>query len=201
MKATIAYKYGAYLFNFTFRFLFGLKIKGLSNIPEEGRVIIAPNHLSNYDPPLVGCCVLFRPIYFLAKKGLFVNKFSRWILGKVNAIPVNTDRPKVRTMKKFVEFLENENAVMVFPEGTRSKTGKFLRAKPGVGYLALKADSPVIPVLIRGTERSMFEHFLRISPLEVVFGEPIYPDSDRVSTTEALRLSKKVLNKVKEMAE
>ena len=199
MKATVHYKAAHIIFYFFYRIL-GLQIYGADNVPEKGGVIIAPNHRSNYDPPLVGCCIKSRPVYFFAKKGLFINKAVSWILRSVCAIPVDTDSPDVKTMRVFVNLLKEGKAVMVFPEGQRSKTNEFLPAYPGVGYLSIRANVPVVPALITGTHESMLNHFLRKTPFTLKFGSPIYPSYDRATTKNARELTEKIMERIKGLA-
>lgn len=199
MKATVAYNIGYFLF-LGFYKIFGLKIEGADNVPKEGGVIIAPNHRSNYDPPLIGCCIGFRPVTFLAKKGLFINKAVSWILRTVNAVPVDTGNPGIRSMRFFVNLLKEKKALIMFPEGSRSKTNEFLPAQPGVGYLSIKTKVPVVPVLITGTHESMLRHFLRQTPLSVKFGKPIYPEHDQPTMKNAMELAEKIMDKIKGLA-
>lgn len=197
MKASYQYKISRITLYLLFKILFGLRIEGLSNIPESGPVIIAPNHRSNYDPPLVGCCVSTREIYCLAKSGLFTLKIATWFLKSINVIPINLKNPGIGTMRRFINLLGNGKIVMLFPEGTRSKTNEFLKAQPGVGFLSIKMNAPVIPTLIEGTYESMRRHFFRISPLRVKFGAPIYPENEIRSIKDAQKLSDRILEEVK----
>ncbi len=199
MKATVPYKIGHFLF-LVFYKIFGLRIEGADNVPEKGGVIIAPNHRSNYDPPLVGCCIGNRPVTFLSKKGLFINKFVSWVLRSVHAVPVDTENPGIKSMRFFVNLLNEGRAVMMFPEGSRSKTNQFLPAQPGVGYLSIKTKVPVLPVLITGTHESMLKHFLRQTPLSVKFGAPIYPEYGRPDMKNARELAEKIMDKIKGLA-
>ena len=199
MKATVPYNIGYFLFSRFFK-IFGLKIEGADNVPKGGGVIIAPNHRSNYDPPLVGCCISFRPVTFLAKNGLFVNKAVSWVLGSVHAVPIHTENPGIKSMRFFVNLLKEEKALMMFPEGSRSKTNEFLPLQPGVGYLSIKTNVPVVPVLITGTHESMLKHLLRQTPLSVKFGVPIYPQNKRPTMKNAMELTKKVMDKMKGLA-
>ena len=115
-------------------------------------------------------------------------------------IPVDLEKPTVGALRTFVNLLKKGKAIMVFPEGTRSRTNKYLKALPGVGYLAVRTNSTVIPTLIEGTYESMTRHFLRRSPLRVRFGTPIYPKNEVKSVKEAEALSIKILEEVKRLA-
>jgi 1-acyl-sn-glycerol-3-phosphate acyltransferase len=196
MKAPINYKIGRILFYFFYKVL-GLRIDGLENVPEKGGVIIAPNHRSNYDPPLVGCPVRSRVIYFLAKKGLFINRPVSWVLKSVCAIPVDTDNPDVKTMRIFVNLLKEGKAVMMFPEGQRSMNNEFLPPLPGVGYLSIRTKVPVVPALITGTHESMLNHFLRKTPLTLKFGKPLYPEYKQANMKNAAKFTEKIMEKIK----
>ena len=196
MKAPITYKIGRILF-YVFYKVLGLRIDGLENVPAKGGVIIAPNHRSNYDPPLVGCGIKSRPMYFLAKKGLFINRPVSWILRSVLAIPVDTENPDVKTLRIFVNLLKEGKALIMFPEGSRSMNNEFLPGFPGVGYLSIRSKVPVIPALITGTHESMFNHFLRKTPLSLKFGSPIYPDHRKASVKNAAEFTEEIMKKIK----
>jgi 1-acyl-sn-glycerol-3-phosphate acyltransferase len=199
MKAPVQYKVARFLFYFFYRIL-GLRIDGTDNVPKKGGVIIAPNHRSNYDPPLVGCCINSRRVYFLAKKGLFINKTVSWILRSVLAIPVDTESPDIKTMRKFVNLLKKGEAIIMFPEGSRSRTNEFLPGLPGVGYLSIRTKVPVVPALITGTHESMLNHFLRKTPFTLKFGSPIYPDHKKANLKNAADLTEKIMEKIKGLA-
>jgi len=196
------YRISRFLIYWVFKIFFNLKAIGWRNIPIKGRVIIAPNHRSNYDAILVGSCVPHRDLIYLAKIGLFVNKISTWFLTRFNAIPLKTETSDTKTIRIAIRLLKEGYPVVVFPEGTRSLTGIFLPAQPGVGYLAYKTQSPVAPVFIKGTQESMHKHFFRKTPLIVEFGTPIYPEKkEKISIQNAQRFSDNVLNTIKKMGE
>lgn len=196
MRANLLYRTGRILLYTGFKFFFGLKVYGKSNVPEEGPVIIAPNHRSNYDPPLVGCCIDTRPVYFLAKKGLFINKFSSWFLRRVNTFPVDK-KVVLRALRKITGLLREGWAVMIFPEGTRSKTDDFLPPEPGVGFISMRNNIPVIPTYIKGTTESMVAHFFHKSSLEVHFGKPVYPEN--YDFNDYYRFTEEIMNRIKAM--
>jgi 1-acyl-sn-glycerol-3-phosphate acyltransferase len=118
-----------------------------------GPLVVVANHLSNLDPPLLGAS-LPRRIRFLAKDTLFVGgPLVRWFLGSYGAFPVNRDGADVRAYRWALNLLNNDGALVVFPEGTRSKNGQMQKAKPGVVGLVRSAKASILPVAITGTER------------------------------------------------
>jgi len=130
--------------------IFRIKVKGLENIPKKGPVIICPNHISLLDPPVVGA-LLNRRIYFMAKEELFRNPFLKFLLGTgLGAFPVKRGTADLSAIKTALNHLKKGRAVGIFPEGTRSKTGKLQKAEPGVAMLAIKSKAPVVPVGIKG---------------------------------------------------
>ncbi len=152
-----------------FVLLTGVEIKG--KIPNKGAVILSSNHVSFLDPPLVGYTA-FREVFFLAKQGLFVlSRFFTWLIRSYNAINLEGGqgiRPAIR-------LLNQGKAIVIFPEGTRSKIGTMLPFNPGVGYLAITYDVPVIPVRIVNSNKKVFSLMCRINNLKIIYGEPVYP--------------------------
>lgn len=153
------------------RLLFGIRIYGREHIPKEGAFILASNHISYYDPPLVGSYIP-RELFFFAKKELFDNKPLGWIIWRTNARPVRRGQMDRQALATSLQILRDGYGLTMFPEGTRSKTKEFLPAKPGLGLLAAKAACPIVPTYIHGANR-MKECFLRRERLSLSYGEPI----------------------------
>lgn len=134
--------------------LFRWRVRGLENLPATGGLIIASNHISNLDPPVIGCALpLTRRIRFMAKIELFKNPAFRWVITQLGAFPVRrglADRTAIRTA---LTLLKNGEVVGIFPEGTRSKTGELGRAEAGLGMIAVRAGVPVVPVAVTGTNK------------------------------------------------
>ena len=138
---------------FTLRAFADWKVTGRENVPSMGPLVVVANHLSNLDPPLLGAS-LPRRIRFLAKDTLFVGgPLVRWFLGSYGAFPVNRDGVDVRAYRWALNLLNNDGALVVFPEGTRSKNGQMQKAKPGVVGLVRRTNASILPVAITGTER------------------------------------------------
>jgi len=137
-----------------FRVFHDFKVEGLENIPKTGALLIAGNHLSNADPPAIGAFAgLVRDSRFVAKKELFAIPLVGWFFRHCNYISVDRARQigDFGALKEVVSALENNESVVMFPEGTRSKTGKPQKPKSGIGFLVYKTGAPVLPVKIEGT--------------------------------------------------
>ncbi len=134
-----------------FRGIFRISVHGLENVPKGGPYIVASNHRSHLDPPVLNS-VFPEPLVFLAKEELFRPPLG-WIIRHMRAVPIRRGSGDVETLEMVLELLHRGCKVAIFPEGTRADPGKFLRPKPGVGLLAIKSGIPVVPVLIEGTDR------------------------------------------------
>jgi 1-acyl-sn-glycerol-3-phosphate acyltransferase len=157
----------------TFTWL-GLKVVGAENVPETGAVILASNHASNFDPPLVGTAVRQRLIHFMAKEELFHNPIMNWFLRYMNTFPVHRGHVDRKALVEALRVLKSGEILGIFPEGTRITTG--LGAfHEGMAAIAVKSGVPVIPVAVVGS-RDLPKHS---GPLLVVFGNPIQPIRDR----------------------
>lgn len=172
----LRYRVGTRIIYWIWKILFGFRVEGRDNIPNNGGIIIAANHLSNYDPPLIGTGVWNRECYFFAKQELFaINRFYTWVIKVFNAYPVDTKKTSKAALELTMKLLNKGLGIIFFPEGTRSKTGNFLQFNAGVGWLALKCGVPIIPTLINGTNTPLIRQFIRKTGVCVRFGEPILP--------------------------
>lgn len=166
-----------FILNIVAKVLIGIKIYGRSKIPKKGGVIIAPNHTSFWDPPLIGLASL-REVFYLAKEGLFKeNKFFAWLIRTYNAIPLKREVGGISAIKKATELLKKGLCICIFPEGTRSKTGELLPFKKGVALLAMKTGVPVVPAYIMGARDGFLNWMLRKKKIAIAFGDPIYPEN------------------------
>jgi 1-acyl-sn-glycerol-3-phosphate acyltransferase len=156
------------------RLVWRLEVQGASNVPLEGGVIIAPNHLSLLDPPLIGCACP-RELRYLAKAELFRNRLFARFIRRLGAFPVERGTADVGAIKTALQFLKDGRAVIIFIEGTRG-TGKYLLPPtPGVTLLARQSGAPVVPTAIVGSEQawpkgSKLPHRAQV---KVAFGAPV----------------------------
>ncbi|MFA5138919.1 MAG: lysophospholipid acyltransferase family protein [Elusimicrobiota bacterium] len=131
----------------------GVLVEGLENLPRSGRVILASNHSSVLDPPIIGMSVSrLRFPHYLAKRELLRPEPFGMILRSWGTIPVDRGRGDTGAIRAVLRLLESEGCMVIFPEGTRQKPGRVSRAKPGVGYLAKASGAPVVPLRVRNTE-------------------------------------------------
>lgn len=128
------------------------EVKGRDQVPREGGLIVASNHVSFWDPPLVGAA-LPREAHFLAKEELFSSPWMGWLIRSVNAIPIRRGVADLSGMSRAIETLQRGSALLMFPEGSRMRDGELHPARPGVGMMAVNADVPIVPCYVSGSGR------------------------------------------------
>jgi 1-acyl-sn-glycerol-3-phosphate acyltransferase len=155
----------------TFHLLFGLlyryRCDGLKNIPDAGPLLIVSNHQSFLDPIVVGIGVWQRRhLYAMARSSLFRNPVFGGILRFMNTFPVDRGAADMAAMRRAIEVMKTGQALMVFPEGTRTGDGKTLPFKPGIMLLVKRAGATVVPVAVDGA----FDIWPRTRKLPKAFG-------------------------------
>ncbi len=161
------------------RVAWDLKIFNVERVPATGPVILACNHVSFADPPLVGVGIP-RPTHFLARDTLFRNPvFGAW-LRSLNSIPVDRDGGGAGGLRAVLGVLERQGMIVLFPEGTRSADGRLQPARPGVGLIALKSGAPVVPVRLFGLHEAWGRHRKLPGPGRVIikYGHPLRLDAE-----------------------
>ena len=150
-----------------FRIIYRAEVHGQENVPKEGGAIIAANHISLWDPPFVGAFCP-RRVSFMAKKELFENSIFSSIITSLGAFPVNRGAADRNAIKTALTVLGEGKCLGLFPEGTRSKSGKLGEPEAGIGLIAYKANVPIVPVAITVTNgKGLFPKFT------IRFGKPI----------------------------
>ena len=145
----VAYAFSQIVCWLFFRCRFGLEISGQAHVPKTGGVIVACNHVSFLDPPVLGAACP-RPLRFMARADLFHGALGAYMRA-VGVLPLKRGEADPSAVRAAVAILRGGGAVAIFPEGGRQLSGKLGRAKRGVGLLAQLGRVPVVPALIQGT--------------------------------------------------
>ncbi len=182
------------------RLFFRLRVVHRERMINHGPVIMASNHESYLDPPLVGS-VADRAIFFLARKSLLAGPFFGWLLPKLNVIPVDQEGNDRSALKALIRILKAGEGTLVFPEGERTQDGRLRPALPGLGFVIAKTLAPVVPMRIFGAREAWprGSSRVRFRPITVVVGEPIYftaADLQPPGKDVYLRLSQRVMDAI-----
>ncbi|HTS16609.1 MAG TPA: lysophospholipid acyltransferase family protein [Verrucomicrobiae bacterium] len=171
------YRFCRFLFRVYFYLYHRGRVYNADRLPDKGAFILAGNHVSFLDPPFFGLACK-REAFYMARDTLFRNPVSNWILRSWHCVPINRDKGDIGAMRTVLRMLGEGKAVLMFPEGTRSKDGSLQEARAGIGMIVAKANVPVVPMRIFGTERALPKgaSFPRPARVEIKFGEPFtYP--------------------------
>jgi 1-acyl-sn-glycerol-3-phosphate acyltransferase len=177
------------------------QVNGNENIPKQGALIIVANHLNLADPFLLGASIN-RRVVFLAKEELFHNPLSRYVVSSLGAIPVYRGQMARGVLHQTVQILAHDQALALFPEGARSRSGQMKRAFPGAALIASRSRVPVLPVGISGTEKirgvAWFLHRPRIT---MNIGHPFYLEegSDKRTTKELTEYTDSIMRNIAEL--
>ena len=157
-----------------FRLRHGFSVTGQEHVPRRGPFILATNHVSFLDPPVVGTACP-RRVYFMARADLFRQPLLGLFLRSVGVIPLRRGEADVAAMREALAHLRAGKPVAIFPEGTRQLSGRLGAAKRGVGVLADLARVPVVPAYVSGTYEALPPQATRLRPakIRVAFGRPI----------------------------
>jgi 1-acyl-sn-glycerol-3-phosphate acyltransferase len=168
------YRIGWLGFRLAFRWYFGWRVYHPERVPMAGPVILASNHASFVDPPLVGAG-LARPLNYLARENLFRFPVLGWVLRQWQVVPVDREGGGARGLKAILDRLLAGGAILLFPEGTRSTDGKLQPARSGIGLTVIKSTAPVVPVRVFGTFQAYnrYMRFPRPRRVAVKYGQPL----------------------------
>lgn len=160
----------------------------LHKIPERGPLLTYTNHTGMVEAPLIYTQLLPRPVTALAKAETWDNWFLGWVFSLWEIIPVRRGEADMEAIRKSLAALDNGKILGISPEGTRSRTGKLLRAHPGIVVLALKSDAPLVPMAHWGGEKfSSNVKRLKRTPFNIRIGEPFRLDTKGQKMTKDIR--------------
>ncbi|HJV44776.1 MAG TPA: lysophospholipid acyltransferase family protein [Bacillota bacterium] len=165
---------------------FRIKIEGVHHIP-EGSCILAMNHVSNFDPLLVGVHTP-RKMFIMAKEELFRSKLFAWLITEMGSFPVKRGSADLKSLKHTLKLLQQGNIFSIFIEGTRSKSGQMQEPKKGIGFLVEKSKAPVIPTYIYGVKGKWG------SRAGVIFGPPL-----KFDTTDYVEIANQVAQSIQNL--
>ncbi len=170
----LSYRLGWSGFRAIFKLYFRWRVLHPERVPLSGPVILASNHASYLDPPLVGSG-LPRDINYLARESLFRFPVVGAILRSWNSVPVDRDGGGAKGLKMILDRLLKGGAIILFPEGTRTRDGNLQPARSGIGLTVIKSDAPVVPVRVFGTYEAYGRHmkFPRPRRITVKYGQPM----------------------------
>ena len=187
MISRVFYRFVQNVFRLFFRLYNRLEVRGLSNVPNEGPMLVASNHASFVDPPLVGSVLPIR-LRYLAKESLFRVPLLGFLIRTLGAVPVAREDSQRAgaVMKLLLALLKEGECVLLFPEGSRTEDGRLKPLEAGVAYLSVKTGVPVLPVYVKGSFEAWpkGKALPRPSKLKLSISRLIYPDPDMSNERE-----------------
>ncbi len=177
------------------------QVKGRENIPSQGPLLIVANHLSLADPPLLGVS-LSRKVMFMAKKELFHFRVIGYFIGSFGAFSVHRGQLDRKALRQAYQVLADGLALVMFPEGTRSRNGRLQPAFSGPALIAVRSGAPILPVGIIGTEKIRGVTWLLHRPqITVNIGHPFHlpPANSRLTKAELAELTNSIMEHIAEL--
>ena len=195
------FQFTVFILSIYFTLYHRLSVSGKEKIPQDIPVIVASNHASYLDPPLVGYAFCPRRFRFIAWEKLFKVPLMGSYMRKMGAVPVSQKdkNSSAALLRMTMGFIEDGANVFICPEGHRTEDGNLQPLEGGVSILSLKTGAPVVPVWSGGTYRAMSPHmkFPRPKKLYVVYGDPIFPSQIPQELNEKEK-RKYILDKIEE---
>ena len=177
-----------------------VEIVGREHVPLEGPLIVASNHLNNADPPMISLAMPRYPM-FMAKQEMI-----NWpVLGPAfrifGAFPVRRGEADLAALRAATELVKGGAMLVMFPEGTRSRTGGMTRGHPGTALIALRTGAPILPVAVTGSEAITWPWlFLKprsVKCIRVVIGEPFHlPPVERINSEAATEATAYIMRRI-----
>jgi 1-acyl-sn-glycerol-3-phosphate acyltransferase len=199
------YAFSKVVVTLVLRTLWRMRVEGAQHVPREGPLIVVANHVSYFDPPVLGCA-LPRELHFMAKKELFDIPLFGALIACYNAYPVERGRGDVGAIKRTVKVLKDGHAVLIFPEGRRNRDegegeengrppngrSSRRRAQAGIAFLASLSGARVLPAYIEGTK-----HLRLFSSIKVIFGEPFQlGDGKKASRGDLAKRTDEIMERI-----
>lgn len=176
LRHVIFYEMCAFGARVLLRLFFRARVHHAERVPAEGACLIAANHQSYLDPPLIAIWVRQRHLNFIARSGLFKSKPFAMLIAYLNSIPIREDAGDAGAIKEVLRRLDQRQAVLIFPEGSRTPDGRMHEFKRGVALLVKRSKCPVVPVAVEGVHEAWGRGRAPRPfgcPIEVAYGEPI----------------------------
>ncbi len=179
------YKIVVLIFRFYFFFILNIKVKGIENIPSRSAAILVANHPSLLDGPLLAAAIK-RRLYPFAKVEVFNTRIKRWFLKRMGGIPVRFEKFSRVFMIETEKKLRDNNLLLIFPEGKINRGAKLGNFNAGFVKLAQKYNVPIIPIAIRGREKSLSKNdkMPEHSNITITISAPIFYGKDKLSADE-----------------
>jgi 1-acyl-sn-glycerol-3-phosphate acyltransferase len=181
---------------------FNYRVIGAENMIEEGPCIIAANHCSYLDPPLVGVACQ-RAIHYLARKTLLDWPILGPVFPQLNVVPVDQDNPERSALMGIIRVVRGGGAALIFPEGSRSPDGRIQDSQSGIGLVVAKTGAPVVPVRIFGSYEAFprGSRWIRRSSTEARIGRPLYfPNITEQGREEYRLISLSIMKAISEIS-
>ena len=177
----------------------------LGSVPRDGGFLVAANHVSYVDIPLLGCGMP-RRAWYLGRSDLFPVRGLNWILQWLGWIPLRLGRLDRKAFEKAIALVNRGKVVVIFPEGSRSLDGRLGEAKPGLGMIVAQTGCPVVPAYLKGTFEVLPSEakWPRFHPVTVSFGEPLNfpkPDADGENKKFYQEVSQTVMERIAALGE
>jgi 1-acyl-sn-glycerol-3-phosphate acyltransferase len=194
----LGYRLSWWITNVLARVLFGLRVEGTEHIPRTGGLVVASNHISYWDPPLIGIACN-RELFYLAKRDLFRNRWFGALIKAHNAVPLSRETFSRSGLVKAIEIVDSGKAIVIFPEGGRGDPRVLREPKAGLGLVVEKTHCSVLPAYVVGSN-TIKKCLLRRRSLKVYFGAAIRAGEFEAKGGEGkdryVRISREVMERV-----
>lgn len=185
--------------------LFRYRVRGVEHVPREGGVLVAANHASYLDIPMLGCGIP-RRVAFLGRQDLFPVPGLRWTCRWLGWIPIRISRLDRQGFGKAINLIKQGKVVVIYPEGRRTQDGTLGPGRLGIGVIVAETGCPVVPAFIGGTYEALPPRAkrIRLRPIGVTFGKPIdfRADAQRYAGKDFYRhVSRTVMVRIAELGQ